>query len=99
MTGRFVMLQMDDLRQVVTEIVEEVWTKRGLNEKPSQEEDEWLTREEVCNKLHITYTTLWRKENEGIIKKHKMGRRNYYSKKEVDALFLSDVETTDGNLQ
>lgn len=38
MQGNFVMLQMDDLRQVVTEIVEEVCTKRGLNEKPSVEE-------------------------------------------------------------
>ena len=55
------MLQMDDLRQVVTEIVEEVCTKRGLNEKPSNDEGEWLTREEVCDKLHITFTTLWRK--------------------------------------
>jgi len=69
MTGNFVMLQMDDLRQVVTEIVEEVCTKCGLNEKPSEEEGEWLTREEVCDMLHITYTTLWRKENEGVIKK------------------------------
>lgn len=50
------MLQMDDLRQVVTEIVEEVCTKRGLNEKPSVEEGEWLTREEVCDMLHITYS-------------------------------------------
>ena len=56
MTGNFVMLQMDDLRQVVTEIVEEVCAKRGLNEKSSEEEGEWLTREEVCDKLHITYT-------------------------------------------
>lgn len=38
MTGNFVMLQMDDLRQVVTEIVEEVCAKRGFNEKPSEEE-------------------------------------------------------------
>ena len=45
MTGNFVMLQMDDLRQVVTEIVEEVCAKRGLNEKSSEEEGEWLTRE------------------------------------------------------
>jgi len=89
------MLQMDDLRQVVTEIVEEVCTKRGLNEKPSPEEDEWLTREEVCDKLHITYTTLWRKENEGAIKKHKFGRRNYYLKKDVDALFVPSGETGD----
>lgn len=92
MTGNFVMLQMDDLRQVVTEIVEEVCAKRGLNEKPS-EEGEWLTREEVCDKLHITYTTLWRKENEGVIKKHKMGRRNLYSKKEVMDIFSSAMES------
>ena len=91
MQGNFIMLQMDDLRQVVTEIVEEVCTKRGLNEKPSAEEGEWLTREEVCDMLHITYTTLWRKENEGVIRKHKMGRRNLYSKKEVDALFASAI--------
>lgn len=42
MTGNFVMLQMDDLRQVVTEIVEEVCAKRGFYEKPSEEEGEWL---------------------------------------------------------
>ncbi len=95
MTGNFVMLQMDDLRQVVTEIVEDVCAKRGLNEKPSLKEDEWLTREEVCDKLHITYTTLWRKEKEGVITKHKMGRRNLYSKKDVDALFASSVGTAD----
>ena len=52
MQGNFIMLQMDDLRQVVTEIVEEVCAKRGLNEKPSEEEGEWLTREEVCDNLY-----------------------------------------------
>ena len=70
MTGNFVMLQMDDLRQVVTEIVEEVCAKRGLNEKSSEEEGEWLTREEVCDMLRITYTTLWRKENEGLTRRY-----------------------------
>ena len=89
MTGNFVMLQMDDLRQVVSEIVEEVCAK------PSEEEGEWLTREEVCDMLRITYTTLWRKENEGLIKKHKMGRRNLYSKKEVMDIFSSAIEGGD----
>jgi hypothetical protein len=95
MTGNFIMLQMDDLRQVVTEIVEEVCAKRGFYEKPSEEEGEWLTREEVCDMLRITYTTLWRKENEGVIKKHKMGRRNLYSKKEVMDIFSSAIEGGD----
>ena len=79
------MLQMDDLRQVVTEIVEEVCAKRGLNERPSEEEGEWLTREEVCDMLRITYTTLWRKENEGVI----------YSKKEVMDMFSSAIDGGD----
>ena len=99
MTGSFVMLQMDDLRQVVTEIVEEVCTKRGLNEKPSNDEGEWLTREEVCNKLHITFTTLWRKENEGVIKKHKIGRRNLYSKREVEELFSSAMNADNADVK
>ena len=86
---------MDDLRQVVTEIVEEVCAKRGLNDKPSVDEGEWLTREEVCDMLHITYTTLWRKEQEGVVRKHKMGRRNLYSKKEIMELFSTSVEVTD----
>ena len=93
MKNNIVILNMDDLRQVVTEIVEEVCTKRVLNEKKSIDESEWLTREEVCGMLHITYTTLWRKENEGVIKKHKMGRRNLYSKKEVMDIFSSAMES------
>lgn len=94
MQGNFVMLQVDDLRQVVTEIVEEVCEKRGLNERASDDETEWLTREEVCDRLHITYTTLWRKEKEGVIKKHKMGRRNLYSKKDVDTMLAAAVESS-----
>lgn len=95
MIENFVMLQIDDLRKVVTEIVEDVCTKRGLCKKTSNEEKVWLTREEVCEMLHITYTTLWRKENEGLISKHKIGRRNLYAKNEVEALFVSSIETPD----
>ena len=77
----------DALRALVVESVEEYFVKRGwLQEKPSSDEEEWITRDEVCDKLHITYTTLWRKEKEGIIKKRKIGRRNLYSKEEIMAL-------------
>ena len=75
MSGNFIMLNMDELRQVITEIVEGICDRNRQNEVPSVEEDEWLTRDEVCKMLHITYTTLWRKEEEGSITKHKMGRR------------------------
>ena len=87
------MLQMDELKQVVTEIVEKVCARRRLSDKPSNGDGEWLTREEVCDMLHITYTTLWRKENEGVILKHKIDRRNLYSRKEVEALLLAETDT------
>ena len=87
------MLQMDELKQVVAEIVEKICAKRKLSERTSNGDGEWLTREEVCDMLHITYTTLWRKENEGVIRKHKIGRRNLYSRKEVEALLLADADT------
>ena len=92
MQGNFIMLQMDDLKQVVTEIVEKVCARRRLSEKPSKGDGDWLTREEVCDMLHITYTTLWRKENDGVIQKHKIGRRNLYNKTEVEALLSSGVD-------
>lgn len=94
MQGNFVMLQMDDLRQVVTEIVEEVCTKRGMNDRNPIEGSEWLTREEVCDMLHITYTTLWRKEKCGVIRKYKVGRKNLYNIKDVNAIFCIDEEST-----
>lgn len=92
MKGNFVMLQMDELKQVVTEIVEKVCARRRLSEKTSKGDGEWMTRGEVCDILHITYTTLWRKEKDGLIQKHKIGRRNLYCKKEVEALLLADSD-------
>ena len=66
--------------------------RKKYSEKPSKGDGDWLTREEVCDMLHITYTTLWRKENDGVIQKHKIGRRNLYNKKEVEALLSSGVD-------
>ena len=86
------MLQIYELKQVVTEIVEKVCARRRLSEKTSNGDGDWITREEVCDMLHITYTTLWRKENEGVIRKRKIGRRNLYCKKEVEALLLADSD-------
>lgn len=91
MQGNFIMVNSDDLRQIVAEMVEE------LSAQPSQGnmangESEWLSREDVCRILHITFTTLWRKEKEGLITRHKIGRRNLYSKKEIESLFVTAVD-------
>ena len=58
MQGNFIMLQKDDLKQVVAEMVEELVGKKSQTDLPVEESDEYFTRDQVCERLHITYTTL-----------------------------------------
>ena len=58
------MLQKDDLKQVVAEMVEELVGKKSQTDLPVEESDEYFTRDQVCERLHITYTTLWRVQRE-----------------------------------
>lgn len=60
MQGNFIMLQRDDLKQVVAEMVEELVGKKPQTDLTQEESDEYFTRDQVCERLHITYTTLWR---------------------------------------
>ena len=56
-------------------------------EKP--EDDGFYDRDEICSLLHIAYPTLWRIEKSGILKSQKVGRKNLYSKQEVNQLIKS----------
>lgn len=86
MTGNFIMLQKDDLREVVAEMVQEVISKGMFKEQPIDNDNVYCDRDEACAHLHITLTTLWRMEKAGKIKVHKVGRRNLYSKQDIDEL-------------
>ncbi|MDO4158897.1 MAG: helix-turn-helix domain-containing protein [Prevotellaceae bacterium] len=85
MAHEVIMLQKEDLMEVVAEIVESLFGDR-LPQKQDTEKDEYLTREEACARLHVTYSTIWRMAERGVLHVHKLGRRNLYSKKEIDEL-------------
>ena len=93
MQGNFIMLQKDDLKQVVSELVEELVGKKPQTDLTPEESDEYFTRDQVWERLHITYTTLWRMQKEGRIIVHKLGGRNLYSKKEISSLLKAKVQT------
>ena len=71
--------------------------KNLLKEPVSAASTEYYTRDELCTRLHITYTTLWRMEKRGDIQAHKIGRRNLYSKQEVDALISKSIPANSTN--
>lgn len=99
MKGNFIMLQKDDhLKEAIAEVLETMVGKNLLAEQKSKDDAEYLTRDELCARLHITYTTLWRMEKRGEIHVHKIGRRNLYSKEEVDALITQGSSMSNTNI-
>ena len=98
MQGNFIMLQKEDLKEAIAEVLEMMVCKNLLAEQKSKDDAEYLTRDELCARLHITYTTLWRMEKRGEIHVHKIGRRNLYSKEEVDALITQGSSMSNTNI-
>ena len=97
MKGNFIILQKEDLKEVIAEVLEIMVGKNLLKEPVSAASTEYYTRDELCTRLHITYTTLWRMEKRGDIQAHKIGRRNLYSKQEVDALIFKSIPANSMN--
>ena len=91
------MLQKENLKEVIAEVLETMVGKNLLKEPVSAASTEYYTRDELCTRLHITYTTLWRMEKRGDIQAHKIGRRNLYSKQEVDALISKSIPANSTN--
>lgn len=90
MQGNFVMLQKEDLREVIIELLGEIRGSQKLEEQTVSEE-EYYTRDQACEHLHISATKLWRMEKDGRIAAYKIGRRSLYSKKAVDNLIKSSA--------
>ena len=97
MQGNFIMLQKEDLKEVIAEVLETMVGKNLLKESTPAESTEYYTRDQLCARLHITYTTLWRMEKRGGIHVHKIGRRNLYSKQEVDTLISNGLPANTNN--
>ena len=91
------MLQKDDLKEAIAEVLETMVGKNLLADQKPKDDAEYLTRDELCARLHITYTTLWRMEKRGDIQAHKIGRRNLYSKQEVDSLISKSISANSTN--
>ena len=84
------LLKASGLVEAVQNIVREALAeKHPVNEKKNEDGNPYYTRSELLRLAHLTETTLYRLEKAGVIKKIKLGRKNLYSRLEVDALLGS----------
>lgn len=82
-----VQLSVGDLQQLISDVVknelQKITDAIKLNPKESENENDFLTREETGKLLKVSTTTLFLWNRDSILKAKKIGRRVYYSKSEV----------------
>ncbi len=91
MDSNIIVLNEDQLEDVIYKTVNRCLDERSVNLLVNNqlEGDGFYNRDELCNLLHIAYPTLWRIEKAGILQSQKVGRKNLYSKQEVNQLIKS----------
>ncbi len=84
-------LRSSGLVDAIKEIVREALADVSPSDAPVSNDDgnPYYTRAELLRLAHLSEPTLYRLEKAGIVKKIKLGRKNLYSRLEVDALLGS----------
>ena len=75
-----VVVSLADLNEFFEEKIAE-----AAASKP-QEEEKYLTKEEVCEALKVSSNTLWRWNKNGYLKPNKVGRKSVYLLSDIDRL-------------
>ena len=87
---QIVVLNEEQFEDIIYRTVIRCLNEKNIGNLVERPEDEgFYDRDEICNLLHIAYPTLWRIEKSGILKSQKVGRKNLYSKQEVNMLIKS----------
>lgn len=84
-------LRSSGLVEAIKDIVREALADVHLSDVPVSNDDgnPYYTRAELLRLAHLSEPTLYRLEKAGVIKKIKLGRKNLYSRLEIDALLGS----------
>ena len=91
MDNNIIVLNENQLEDVIYKTVSRCLEERIVNSLVNSQSDNdgFYNRDELCSLLHIAYPTLWRIEKAGIMQSQKVGRKNLYSKQEVNQLIKS----------
>ena len=78
-------LTADALNQMIERGVSRALQQPGSSVPKQEDLNDWITREQTANMLHISFPTLREYEKQKILVPYRIGRRVLYSRKEVEA--------------
>lgn len=65
-----------------TEILKENTSQQSI----VQPEKKWVSRKEACEKLNVSFPTLHKYINEGMLTKHKVGAKTFLASSDIENL-------------
>ena len=81
---QLITLSVEDLQSIIKNAVGEVLQNSQPQQKEN-DEDSYLTRQQVAKYLHLSLTTLDTYTKEGLLTNYKIGHRVLYKKSEINS--------------
>ena len=89
-------LTPDDLQELIRQgVANALGNSSQTHRLPQDATNDWLTREETANLLHVSFPTLRRYEKQKILVPRRIGRRVLYSRKDVEAKLQEGYSTNE----
>ena len=89
---QLITLSVEDLQSIIKNAVGEVLQNSQPKQKENNE-DSYLTRQQVANYLHLSLTTLDTYTKEGLLTSYKIGHRVLYKKSEINSSLLEKISS------
>ncbi len=87
---QLITLSVEDLQSIIKNAVGEVLQNSQPQQKEN-DEDSYLTRQQVAKYLHLSLTTLDTYTREGLLTSYKIGHRVLYKKSEINSSLLEKI--------
>lgn len=89
---QLITLSVEDLQSIIKNAVGEVLQNSRFQQKEDDEES-YLTRQQVAKQLHLSLTTLDTYTKEGLLTSYKIGHRVLYKKSEINSSLLEKISS------
>lgn len=78
-----IIMEPEELKKFVDDVVFQALTKYSLNQPDVQASSEWFTREQVAEYFKVSLGTVDNLSRNGVLKKHYIGRSPRFKKDEI----------------
>lgn len=81
---KIILTSAEELQELINAAVMNALEKATLSEKRKAKAEELLTRDQVCDILKISMSSLTRRVNDGSIRCYKIGARSFFKSNELE---------------